>query len=802
MNPVKLAVRKIIELVLRGGDIDGRFSDPSAMHKGSAAHRKIQKAAGEGYIKEVSLKHETIIDVIPVIVHGRADGIITTPDGTIIIDEIKTTTLPLDYIYTHHNEHLGQGKVYAHMYLKTLENPPESVTVQLTYYQLESEETRQHRWSFTAEELAQFFADLLHKYGRWLRFEREWKITRNESIALTSFPFETYRKGQRELAVAVYRVISAGKKLYAQAPTGIGKTLSALFPGVKALGEDKAEKIFYLTAKTVTRAVAEDAIRLMTAKGLRLKSVTLRAKDKICPNHECTCNPDFCPRAKGHYDRINDAVMDLLENDDLITPEVTQEYADKHCVCPHEYALEISLWCDLIIGDYNHVFDPSVYLRRFFGPGTAADENGDYVFLIDEAHNLADRVRDMYTADIRKGAFGHILRQIRGRDTITSALRKTLKQICEYMKELRETIAGVSPVNEGRNPKSASHVSKEKDTQLDKLMASFTVAAGEWLAANKTNPADIFGEILELYFKVSHFILISDLYDHHYTTIAEAYGSDITITLFCLDPSDIIAAGLKRGKSSILFSATLAPLGYYREILGGKPEDLTVSLPSPFDPNRLLTLIHRGISTKYVHRESSYMPIAQVIHAAICNKKGNYLVFFPSFEYMHKVYELFCEAHPQFITLPQQSTMTEEERADFLARFDADNHETLIGFAVLGGIFSEGIDLKGDRLIGTIIVSVGLPKISLRSDQIRDYFNQLNGQGYDYAYVYPGMNKVLQAAGRVIRTESDAGIVLLIDDRFATAKYLGLFPGHWTNMQCLHNLGEIDSCIQGFWKQP
>ena len=781
MNPIKLPIRKIIELVLRSGDIDNRFNDASTMNKGSAAHRKIQKAAGENYKKEVSLKLEAIIDSTPVLLQGRADGIITTTDGKITIDEIKTTTLPLDIIYNQHQQHLAQAKCYAHMYIKTHDNPPESITVQLTYYQLESEETRQHSWDFTARELESFFADMLHKYGLWLRHERQWKITRDESITKTVFPFETYRKGQRELAVAVYRTISAEKKLYAQAPTGIGKTLSALFPSVKAMGEDGAEKIFYLTAKTVTRAVAEDAIRLMAQKGLRLKSITLRAKDKICQQAEATCNPEHCPNANGHYDRINDAVMDVLKNEDLITPDITVEYANKHKVCPHEYALDISLWCDVIIGDYNHVFDPVVYLRRFFG-----DEGGEYVFLIDEAHNLADRVRDMYSAVLRKGAFSQVLKALRGRDPITSMLRKALKQINVYLTEVRESIKG------------SSHVNKELDENLIEFVTAFSQAASEWLMAKKNNPDELYGEVLDLYFDVSHFIMIAELYDHHYTTIIEARNSDIIVNLFCLDPSSAIATGLERGKSSVLFSATLTPLGYYREILGGTAEDYTLSLPSPFDPNRLLTVTHSGISTKYTDRENSYQPIAQAIYTAASHKKGNYLVFFPSYEYMHKVYELFNETY-NLKTLQQQSDLSEDERIAFLARFDEDNPETLVGFAVLGGIFSEGIDLKGDRLIGVIIVSVGLPKLALRHDQIRDYFNHKNGQGYDYAYVFPGMNKVLQAAGRVIRTESDSGIVLLIDSRFAMAKYRRLFPKHWAGIRTVRSIAELDKQLLEFW---
>jgi len=782
MNPIKLSVHKIIDLVLKCGDIDNRFDDGSSMQKGSAAHRKIQKSAGDGYKKEIALKFETQIANTPVLLHGRADGIITGPDGAVTIDEIKSTTLPLDYIFRYHPQHLGQGKCYAYMYMKTMDSPPESITVQLTYFQLETEEIRRHTWSFTSHELEEFFADLVHKYGEWLRMEREWKITRDESITQMSFPFETYRKGQRELAVAVYRIIAAKKKLYASAPTGIGKTLSALFPSVKAIGEGKAEKVFYLTAKTVTRAVAEDAIRLMASGGLRFKSITLRAKDKICINNEQNCNPDYCPQAKGHYDRINNATMDILENADLITPDITQEYAAKHKVCPHEFALDVSLWCDLIIGDYNHVFDPSVYLRRFFG-----DEEGDYVFLIDEAHNLADRVRDMYTAPLQRGAFSHILSQLRGRDPETSGLRKALRAVATYLAEMRDALEG------------PNHVEKELDAVLKMLVSTFVQATGEWLMAKKNNPNELYGEVLELYFEASHFIAIAELYDDHYTTIIETRGSSVIVNLFCLDPSAIISDRLGRGKSSILFSATLTPLGYYRELLGGTPEDIALSLPSPFDPSNLLTLIHSGISTKYTHRESSYLPIAQSIHSATAHKAGNYLVFFPSYEYMHKVHELFQDNYPHVETLPQQNDMTEDARAAFLARFDADNPETLVGFAVLGGLFSEGIDLKGDRLIGAIIVSVGLPKLSLRQDQIRDYFDRKNGQGYDFAYVYPGMNKVLQAAGRVIRSETDTGIALLIDSRFATAQYRRLLPGHWSGVQTVRNIPQLDGKLNEFW---
>ena len=772
--PTKISVHKIIDLVLRGGDIDSRFSESSSMYKGAAAHRKIQSEGGEGYKKEVTLKLETQIEDIPVIIQGRADGIITASDSTVTIDEIKTTTLPLEFLYKQHEQHLGQAKCYAYMYLATLEAPPASITVQLTYYQLDSEAIERHTWVFTSAELEVFFTDLLRQYGLWLRFERDWKIQRDESISVVSFPFESFRRGQREFAAAAYRAISAHKKLYAAAPTGIGKTLSALFPSVKAMREGKAEKIFYLTAKTVTRTVAEDAIRLMAEKGLRFKSVTLRAKDKICPNDECICTPDACANAKGHYDRLNDALWDLLNNTDLITPAATEAFAQKHNVCPHEFALEAALWCDLVIGDYNHVFDPTVYLRRFFDN----NEERDYVFLIDEAHNLADRVRDMYTASLRKHAFSNIRKRLKNKDSLSSEIRKTLRHINAYLVDVRKE-------------HEKNHAVQEQDMVFKAFVMMFLSATGEWLAAKKYDNHELYGEILDLYFEASMYVMISELYDEHYTTLIENRGSDVAITLFCLDPSKVIAEGLSRGISSILFSATLTPLNYYREILGGNEEDAVISLPSPFDPKRQLIAVHSGISTKYIHRENSYAPIAETIHTAVSKKPGNYLVFFPSYDYMNKVYMPFQENFPQIKTLLQQSSMTEEERANYLEQFSENNTETLVGFTVLGGIFSEGIDLKGDRLIGSIIISVGIPMINMRQDQIRDYFNRKNNQGYDYAYVFPGMNKVLQAAGRVIRTETDSGIVVLIDDRFATEKYLRMFPPHWSNLRITNDLKTI-----------
>lgn len=782
MKPIKLPVRKVVELVLRCGDIDSRYVDSSAMLEGAKAHRKIQRMMGKNYQREVSLSIQTQMGGIPVLIQGRADGIITEPDGSITIDEIKTTTLPLERILELRELHVSQAKCYAHMLLQTLAEPPAAVTIQLTYYQLESEDIERRQWMFTREELDAFFHNLMQRYSVWLHYQRDWKALRDQSIKAMDFPFDTYRKGQREMAVAAYRAIEKQKKLYVQAPTGIGKTLSALFPSIKAMGEEKAEKLFYLTAKTVTRTIAEDAIRLLSAKGLRFKSVTLRAKDKICFCEETICNPDHCLYARGHFDRINDALLDILENHDLITPVVTEEYAKKHMVCPHEFALDVALWVDLVICDYNHVFDPTVYLRRFFN-----DASGDYVFLIDEAHNLVDRVRDMYTAALRKTPFYRLKKELKDKNPAASRLRKAMGNVNKYLLDVRKECG-----------EQTSRATDAFDTRLHAIVMLFIKSAEEWLSAEQHSAHPLHHELLELYFEASAFLMVSELYDERYATITELLGSDVVVTLFCLDPSQIIGEALGRAKAAILFSATLTPLPYYREILGGAQEDGLLSLPSPFDQSRLLLMAHYGISTKYADRTNSLCPIAEAIQSVISKKQGNYLVFFPSHEYMRHVYEVFSERYPMVPTVVQQSKMDEEERMRFLLQFDADNTETLVGYCVLGGIFSEGIDLKGERLIGTIIVGVGLPKISLRQNLIRDYFNNKNDDGYDYAYVFPGMNKVLQAAGRVIRSETDYGVVLLIDSRFHTQKYHRLYPENWSDIRMIQSIKELDRLLAAF----
>ncbi|MCL2509049.1 MAG: PD-(D/E)XK nuclease family protein [Oscillospiraceae bacterium] len=781
-DAIRLSVRKVVEHVMRGGDIDSRFADPSSMLEGMRIHKKLQREMGADYRAEVSLQTELLLAGIPAVLYGRADGVITQEDGSFVIDEIKTTSLPLERFYDQRELHLAQAKCYAVMLMRQTQTPPDEITLQLTYYQTETREIARHRFAYSAAELEAFFEDLMERYALWLRLERDWKELRTRTIKETEFPFPQYRKGQRELAVAAYRTVAARKKLYVQAPTGIGKTISAVFPAVKAIGEDKAEKIFYLTAKTVTRSVAEEAVRMMTEKGLRFKSVTLRAKDKICFLEERACNPDSCEYAKGHFDRVNDALYALITENDIITPDTVTQYAKKRRVCPHELALDATLWCDMVVGDYNHVFDPAAYLHRFFGGDEPA---GDYVFLIDEAHNLADRVRDMYTAAVKKSTYNGLKRRLKDKNAAAVKLRKSITNISKHLSaQAADTVSrNVAPEQESAPKFPEPRISFDLDSDLLELVRQFTAACEEWFELERHNAHELLNDVLELYFEASAYIGVGEMYDEHYVSITEFFKSDAAATLFCLDPSAIIREKLGKARASVLFSATLTPLHYHREILGGADGDYMLALPSPFDPLNLTLLAHTGISTKYADREKSVTPIAETVYDAVSRRPGNYMVFFPSYEYMRRVYAEFCERYPGITTILQDNSMDEDARARFLERFSAENTETLLGFCVLGGIFSEGIDLKGERLYGAVVVGVGLPKLSLRQNLIKDYFNRKNGQGYDYAYVFPGMNKVLQAAGRVIRGEDDKGLVALIDTRFAAAKYREMYPEHWNHVK-------------------
>ncbi|MCY6958139.1 ATP-dependent DNA helicase [Clostridium brassicae] len=779
-NIIKISVRGLVEFVLRSGDLINAFVGSSRNTDAIKAHQKIQKAAPKEYMPEVTLSYIVEKEDVNLEISGRADGIIEY-ENNIIIDEIKTTTTPLEFVEEDYNElHWAQAKCYAYIYSK--ENKINNIDVQLTYYQMDTKEIKRFLKSYTFKELEAFFYDLVEKYLHWARILKENYEKRDESIKKLTFPFKEYREGQRKLAVSVYKTIEEGKIIFAQAPTGIGKTAATLFPSIKAMGEGHTSKIFYLTAKTITRTAGEKALNSMCDKGLKIKSVTLTAKDKICFKEETVCDPEKCEYAKGHFDRINKAIEDIFKEDNF-SRTLIEEYAKKHIVCPFEFSLDLTNYTDCVICDYNYVFDPKVYLKRFFG-----DTSTDCVFLIDEAHNLVDRAREMFSSEISKKEILDLKKMSKSEAIEVS---KKLNKLNSIMVTFRKKC-------EGNNN---YYIQGEVPEDIVNLLREFTYCAEKWLLENKKNENELKDKLLEFYFKALGFIRTYEEYDERYITYCEKTYEDTKLKLFCLDPSYLLGEAMKRGKSTVLFSATLMPMNYFIDILGGDEMSYRLRLKTPFKKENLCLLVDNKISTKYNHREFTYDRIVEDIEHIIKSKKGNYIVFFPSYKYMNEIYIRLCDKNPEVNTIYQTIGMSEEEREDFLSAFSEENKDGLLGFAVMGGIFSEGIDLTGDKLIGTIIVGVGLPQICLERNIIRDYFKTKNGRGFEYAYMYPGMNKVMQASGRVIRTEKDRGIVLLIDERFSYPSYKELFPPEWKHGIICKNQNHLQESVKNFWQK-
>ena len=782
VRQVRISVRSLVEFILRSGDLDhtqGR-SEPDAMQEGSRLHRKLQKAAGPAYHAEAAMSRTERIpyegSVYEICVEGRADGVITRPDGRIVIDEIKCVYRDLSGITEPAGVHRAQAMCYA--YMTAADRELTSVGIRLTYCNIDTENVKYFEEEYDAGALAAWYQKLLREYCRWAAWQYEWRLRRDASIRRAEFPFP-YREGQKELVAGVYRTILRGKKLFIEAPTGVGKTISTVFPAVRAMGEGLAEKLFYLTAKTITRTVAEEAFRLLIEQGLSFKLVTLTAKDKICILDKPDCDPRRCERAKGHYDRVNEAVYDMLTHEEGITRELVRQYAGKHKVCPFELCLDIACFADGIICDYNYVFDPNVYLRRFF----SADKKQDYVFLIDEAHNLVDRAREMYSAVLYKQSFLSVKRYVKEAGEGGALVRRlddcnrsmlALKRECEDCLVLESA---------GELALKLTHLMTEYEEYLDEM--------GEPEGKD---------EILELYYAVRRFLMIYELLDDHYVIYTDYdEKEEFRITLSCMDPSVNLAKCLERGRSAVFFSATLLPIRYYKEQLGGSGEDYAVYAPSPFRAENRLLMIGSDVSTRYTRRnEEEYEKILDYIVRFTGAKTGNYLVFFPSYQMMNQIYGPAKERLPGILI--QKNGMTETEREEFLDYFCETPKETRIGFCVMGGIFGEGIDLKEDRLIGAVIVGTGLPMVCNERELFRNYYEDRNGHGFDYAYLYQGMNKVLQSAGRVIRTVTDKGAILLLDERFLSPSYQSIFPREWFPHYVV-NRNRMEIELKRFWER-
>lgn len=844
MQELHTSVRNLVEFILRGGDIDNRSGRmiTDAMMEGSKIHRKIQRSMGEDYQAEVPLALTIEAEEYMLVIEGRADGIAygefpnqnlekevytqdTFLDRTgkseemVYIDEIKGVYRNVATMEAPVYVHKAQAMCYAYIY--ALQNHLDQIGVQMTYCNLDTEDVKLFQEVFAWDALADWFGNLIAEYRKWADWQIMWRRKRQESIQNLEFPYP-YREGQRKLVGDVYRTIRRGKNLFLQAPTGVGKTISTIFPAVKAVGEELADRIFYLTAKTITATVAKETFGLLREQGYQAKIIQLTAKEKLClcgntaieqeaadqdhpypdfPQIKLECNPQNCPYAKGHFDRVNDAVFELLQASDLFTREEILAQARKHRVCPFELSLDVATWCDNILCDYNYVFDPNVYLKRFFQDSSKEK----YLFLVDEAHNLVDRSREMYSATLYKEDILAVKKIMKPHN---QAIARTLDKCNKAMLDFKRECENYSVCE-------SVGVLTFYLMRLISQMEEFFEKPREF-PDKKT--------VLDFYFELRNFVNIYDLVDENYVIYDEMQEDGrFMIKLFCVDPSKNLQKCIDKSVSTIFFSATLLPINYYKRLLSTKEDNYAIYAQSTFDETQRLLAFGRDVSTKYTRRgPAEYEKIARYIRAAIRSKKGNYMVFFPSYKMMQDVYDVFVRVERESDTrngvavsdepsiaeesleesltiIMQHSNMNEAEREEFLQAFEQEDGGTLVAFCVMGGIFGEGIDLKNDRLIGAVIVGTGLPQISNEREILKQYYDKQGLSGFDYAFRYPGINKVLQAAGRVIRTQEDRGIIVLLDERFLQSDYNALYPREWKN-RIVGNVETVDAEICKFWE--
>ncbi len=799
LQQVRISVRSLVEFLLRNGDIDNRNTrgmQLNAMQEGTRIHKKLQRMMGSDYYAEVPLRFPVETERYVLSIEGRADGIFVRKadegdfaingciegraDGSFArediscIDEIKGVYQDVTLMEAPVPLHLAQAKCYAYMYAAT--HRLETVGVQMTYCDLDTEEVNRFFECYAIEELQRWFDDLIGEYKKWADFQYEWRQKSIASIKQLEFPFD-YREGQKKLVEDVYRTILRRKTLFIQAPTGTGKTVSVLFPAVRAVGEGQGEKIFYLTAKTVTAAVAMETFAVFREKGYRGKVIQITAKEKLCKCEKPECNPDDCPYAKGHFDRVNDAVFDLLQREDCFSREVLLAQADAFTVCPFELCLDTANWSDVIVGDYNYAFDPSVYLKRFFGEGI----RGDYLFLVDEAHNLVERGRQMYSACVVKEdvlAVKRILRPFSRK--VTRALERVNKTLLEYKRACESKVV-LDSIND-----------------LVFLLLRLASEMERFLQRPLRIPEK--DTVMEFYFELRKFLNIYELLDQNYVMYASLEENRFFVKLYCADPSVNLQECLNKARSTIFFSGTLLPINYYKSLLSTREDNYAVYARSVFTDDQRLFLVGRDVSSKYTRRTpEEFARISSYIEKIALAKRGNYIAFFPSYKMLLDVEEQFaCSAGERVDIIVQVQNMKEQQREEFLQEFVRERERSMVAFCVMGGIFGEGVDLREDQLIGAIIVGTGIPQIGGESEILKNFFDDRGIDGFDYVYRFPGMNKVQQAAGRVIRTLFDVGVIALLDERFLQRENLRLFPREWESYKSC-TLDQVDGLLGEFW---
>lgn len=744
-----MAVRALCEFTAKVGDLDLRFTPSPSAQEGIAGHRTVASRRSAHYQNEVALEGE----YEELKVRGRADGY--DPDSN-RLEEVKTYRGDLDAQPANHRQlHWAQVKVYGWLMCQKLGLA--HIDLALVYFDIVGEGETLLNQRFAAADLQRFFNRQCALFLGWARQEMQHRDARNRAAQALAFPHSAFRPGQRNLAESVYKAVSTGRCLMAQAPTGIGKTVGTIFPMLKALAPQQLDKVLFLTAKTPGRKLALDAAQVLYASSpeLPLRVLELVARDKACEHLDKACHGESCPLAKGFYDRlpaarIAAAKVRLLDQCNL------REVALEHGLCPYYLSQEMARWSDLVVADYNYYFDFGALLF-----GLAQLNQWRVAVLVDEAHNLVERARSMYSASLDQ----YTLKTVR--DTAPEPLKKPLQRLNREWNALHKDQLA---------PYQAYAASPDKMLQALSLCAS---AMGDYF---NDHPEALNGDLQAFYFEALQFAKVAELFNEHFIfdiSLRQLRGkrSSSTLCLRNVVPAEFIRPRLTAARSSVLFSATLSPRHYYADLLGLPADTAWVDVESPFNAAQLRVRIVDEVSTRFVHRQASLEPIVELIAKQFAHQPGNYLAFFSSFDYLQQVALLLAERHPHIALWQQSRGMAEAERRAFLEQFT--EHSQGVGFAVLGGAFGEGIDLPGARLIGAFIATLGLPQLNLVNEQMKQRMGVIFGSGYDYTYLYPGIQKVVQAAGRVIRSQQDQGVVMLIDDRFGEARVRQLLPRWW-----------------------
>ncbi len=840
MRVLKASVRRLVEFVLRSGDFDRSASTGEvldAMQAGSAVHRKLQAEGGDLYQAEVSLSRlfyfpggafvpEAIqqnIDPLDLddpqgfalLVEGRADGIIDPGSGSVVIDEIKTFATDLESIGEPYPVHVAQAQCYAYLYLRKQQEAQgditarrsDAITIRMTYASLETGELTQFESTLWFRELETWFLGMLERYHRFAAWQAAHLRERDASLAQLDFPY-AFRAGQRELVGHVANAITEKRNLYIQAPTGSGKTLSMIYPSLKAMGEGKGDRFCYLTAKGTARQAALGCFDLLESRGLRFGVIAVTARDKICPIRNghvggpdredvmladplTVCNPRECPFAHGHYDRINDAVYKTLCSGLVLRRADMEAAAQRWQVCPYELQLELADWLDGVVCDYNYAFRPASSTSRAIGNGAS-----DPIYLVDEAHNLPGRVQELYSASLESGMFSGLARELSDLDLRLGVI-EALENIVTWFSKRQLLL----PEQAG---KGGGYARIQDFDTLPELLERFVSEVEAQFAADALpRTSRLFSLYARpVYFLVLAFLAALERIDEKYTCYEERLADgELRVKVFCLDPSGAVAERLEGVRSAVFFSGTLLPMPYYRAMLAAGERDYTINARSCFDPSRRLVLLAEDVTSAYKERGAEqYACMAAYVARAVQAYPGNYLVFSPSYRMLGEVADAFERVMPGGTeVLRQTPAMTDAEREAFIAQFlEKRGGDSTVGFCVLGGFFGEGIDLPGDALVGVVIIGTGLPQMSAERALVRDYHDTRGRDGFAYAFTYPGFNKVLQAAGRLIRTEQDRGVVLLLDKRFCRSDLQELFPREWQRVETC-TLATVSGKLSTFW---